>query len=231
MWSHHLEPKCLRFKYISQQVSQLNVSHPLRQAGKLWGPQDGLAVSYMHEKQDIHPRTIWGSLRKRGLILGRDVSSITSIAYLKLCTIMGHFSCICESQQQRKPDLQGRDRLAKVGKSGSLERGKSYNHRVSGEQYVQGSVDKSCPTLCNPMDYIAHQAPLSKEFPSQEYCCGLPFPSLGIFSNQGWKPWSHEWAGGFFTTETPGKPREWYRATQCVSVGVTLVFYIHTCVA
>ena len=147
MWSHHLEPKCLRFKYISQQVSQLNVSHPLRQAGKLWGPQDGLAVSYMHEKQDIHPRTIWGSLIKRGLILGRDVSSITSIAYLKLCTIMGHFSCICESQQQRKPDLQGRDRLAKVGKSGSLERGKSYNHRVSGEQYVQGSVDKSCPTL------------------------------------------------------------------------------------
>lgn len=32
------EPKCLRFKYISQEVSQLNVSYPLRQAGKLWAP-------------------------------------------------------------------------------------------------------------------------------------------------------------------------------------------------
>lgn len=169
MWSHHLESKCLRFTYISQEVPQLNVSHLLRQAGKLGAPQDGLAVSYMHEKLDIHPRAILGSLRKRGLILGRYVSSITPISYLKLCTIMGHFSCICESQQQRKPDLQGRDRLAKVGKWGSLERGKSHNHQVSGEQHVQGSVDKSCPTPCDPMDYTAHQASLSKEFPSQEY--------------------------------------------------------------
>ena len=56
------------------------------------------------------------------------------------------------------------------------------------------------------MDYIAHQAPLSKELPSQEYCCGLPFPSLGIVPTQGWKPWSPEWAGGLFTTETPGNP-------------------------
>ena len=28
---------------------------------------------------------------------------------------------------------------------------------------------QSCPTLCNPMDYIAHQIPLSMEFSRQEY--------------------------------------------------------------
>ena len=32
-------------------------------------------------------------------------------------------------------------------------------------------------TLCDPMDYIAHQAPLSMGFPRQEYWSGLPFPS------------------------------------------------------
>ena len=38
-----------------------------------------------------------------------------------------------------------------------------------------------CPTLCNRMDYIARQAPLSMEFSGQEYCSGLPFPSPGYF--------------------------------------------------
>ena len=30
-------------------------------------------------------------------------------------------------------------------------------------------VAKSCLTLCDPMDYIAHQTSLSMEFPHQEY--------------------------------------------------------------
>ena len=34
---------------------------------------------------------------------------------------------------------------------------------------------QSHPTLCNPMQ--AHQAPLSMEFPRQEYWSGLPFPT------------------------------------------------------
>ena len=34
-----------------------------------------------------------------------------------------------------------------------------------------------CPTLFNPMDYIAHQAPLSMEFSRQGYWSGLPFPT------------------------------------------------------
>jgi len=38
-------------------------------------------------------------------------------------------------------------------------------------------VGKSCLTLLRPCTTVAHQAPLSMEFPRQESCCGLPFPS------------------------------------------------------
>ena len=46
---------------------------------------------------------------------------------------------------------------------------------------------QSCPTLCNPMDYIAHQAPLSMYFSRQEYWNGLPFPTLGDLPDPGIK--------------------------------------------
>ena len=46
------------------------------------------------------------------------------------------------------------------------------------------SITESCPTLCSPMD-LAHQAPLSMEFPRQEYWSGLPFPSPGHLPTQG----------------------------------------------
>ena len=36
-----------------------------------------------------------------------------------------------------------------------------------------------CPTLCDPMDCIARQAPLSMGFSRQEYWSGLPCPSPG----------------------------------------------------
>ena len=41
------------------------------------------------------------------------------------------------------------------------------------------SVALSCPTFCNPMDYITRQAPLSMGPPRQECWSGLPFPSPG----------------------------------------------------
>ena len=52
----------------------------------------------------------------------------------------------------------------------------------------------------------AHQAPLSLRLPRQEYCSGLRFPSPGDLSDPGIKPISSALAGGFFTTEPPGKP-------------------------
>ena len=59
---------------------------------------------------------------------------------------------------------------------------------------------------------VAGQAPLSMGFPRQEYWRGLPFPSPGDLPNPGIKPTSPASAGGFFTTEPPGKPSFWLTA-------------------
>ena len=56
---------------------------------------------------------------------------------------------------------------------------------------------------------VAHQPPLFMEFSRQEYWSGLPFPPPGDLPNPGIKPISPASpavAGGFFTTEPPGKP-------------------------
>ena len=55
---------------------------------------------------------------------------------------------------------------------------------------------------------VAHQAPLSMEFPRQEYWSGLSFPT-----NPGIEPLSlvsPALAGRFFTTAPPGKPSMTY---------------------
>ena len=68
-------------------------------------------------------------------------------------------------------------------------------------------VAQSCPTLCNPMDYIACQAPLLMEFSSQEYWSGVSFPTPGSLCNPGFKPMSLESSTvDFFTTVPPEKP-------------------------
>ena len=70
-------------------------------------------------------------------------------------------------------------------------------------------VTQSCLTLCDPMDYIAHQAPLSMEFSRQKYCSGLPFPTPGDLPNLGIESVSlvsPALAGRFFTSVPPGKP-------------------------
>jgi len=43
-------------------------------------------------------------------------------------------------------------------------------------------------------------------FSRQEYWSGLPFPSPGDLPDLGVEPESPALAGGFFTTEPPGKP-------------------------
>jgi len=64
-------------------------------------------------------------------------------------------------------------------------------------------VAKSYPTLCNPMDCVAHQASL---FPRKDYWNGLPFPSLRDSPNPGIELPSPALAGRFFTAKPPGKP-------------------------
>ena len=56
---------------------------------------------------------------------------------------------------------------------------------------------------------VAHQAPLSMGLSRQEYWSGLPFLPLGDLSIPGIEhvsPVSPVLAGGFFSTEPPGKP-------------------------
>ena len=65
-------------------------------------------------------------------------------------------------------------------------------------------VNKSCLTLCNPMD--SSRAPLSRRLPRQEYWNGLSFPSPGDLSYPGIEHRSPALAGIFFMAEPPGKP-------------------------
>ena len=53
---------------------------------------------------------------------------------------------------------------------------------------------------------VARQAPLFMGFRRQGYRSGLPFPSSGDLPDPGIEPGSPALAGGFFTTEPPGKP-------------------------
>ena len=53
---------------------------------------------------------------------------------------------------------------------------------------------------------VAGQAPLSMRFSRQEYWRGLPFPPPGDVPHPGIEPTFPALAGGFFTTEPPGKP-------------------------
>ena len=53
---------------------------------------------------------------------------------------------------------------------------------------------------------VAYQVPLSVGFSRQEYWSGLSFPSPGDLPDPGMEPESSALAGGFFTTEPPGKP-------------------------
>ena len=54
---------------------------------------------------------------------------------------------------------------------------------------------------------IACQAPLCMVFSRQEYWNKLPFPPLGDLPDPGIEPASFALAGGFFTSEPPGKQK------------------------
>ena len=65
-------------------------------------------------------------------------------------------------------------------------------------------VAQLCLTICT-LWTVACQTPLSMGFPRQEYGSGLPFLSPGDVPDPGIELTS-TLAGGFFTTEPPGKP-------------------------
>ena len=55
---------------------------------------------------------------------------------------------------------------------------------------------------------VARQGPLSIGFPRQEYWSGFLFLSPGDLPDPRVKPRSPALADGFFTTESPGKPKD-----------------------
>ena len=59
--------------------------------------------------------------------------------------------------------------------------------------------------LCDPMDCIAHQAPLSMGFPKQEYWSGLPLPSSGDLPDPRIYPGSPALRADSLLSEPPGK--------------------------
>ena len=66
---------------------------------------------------------------------------------------------------------------------------------------------------------VAYQAPLSMGFLKQEYWSGLPFPSPGDLPDPGIEPTFPALAGGFFTSEPPGKPQISYTYTNIPTFG------------
>ena len=72
---------------------------------------------------------------------------------------------------------------------------------------------------------VARQAPLSMEFPRQEYWSMLPFPTPWDLPNPGIKPKSCEsssLAGRFFISEPPGKPLNHWTSRE-VLVSIVLI--------
>ena len=84
-----------------------------------------------------------------------------------------------------------------------------------------------CLTLCDPVA-IVHEASLSMGFSRQEYWSGLSFLSPEDLPNPGIKPVSSALAGGFFTTEPPGKLK---CVCVCVCICINEVkYYLESCI-
>ena len=76
-----------------------------------------------------------------------------------------------------------------------------------------GLITKLSASLCEPMDWRVLQAPLSMQFPRQEYWKGLPFPLQGFFLTQELNPHLlHLLLDRCYTNELPGKPLQSIRA-------------------
>ena len=79
-------------------------------------------------------------------------------------------------------------------------------HHLLGFEIVQfSSVTQSCPTLCDPMDWGACQAPLSMGFSKKEYWNVFPFPSPGNRPDPGIKPRSPALQADFLLAALRGK--------------------------
>ena len=75
---------------------------------------------------------------------------------------------------------------------------------------------------------VACWAPLSMEFPRQEYLSGLPFLPPGDLPNPGMEPLSPALAGELFTTEQPGFPEPDFSSMKVFSFSFPEVKWSHS---
>ena len=86
---------------------------------------------------------------------------------------------------------------------------------------VRGGCVFSLVRLFETLGAVAHQAPLSMEFPRQEYWSGLPLPTSGDLPHPGTElpfPVSPALVGRFFTTLPSGSPRGAHSKSFCSKV-------------
>ena len=82
---------------------------------------------------------------------------------------------------------------------------------LGGKWLTHACSGVSCPTHCNPTDYILAGSSVHGIF-RQEYRSGLPFPP-GDLPDPGIKPTSPTLSGRFFITEPSRKPSHVYTYT------------------
>ena len=100
---------------------------------------------------------------------------------------------------------------------------------VESPPLIRNCVQVCLPTQCDPMDYIAHQAPLSMGFFRQEYWSGLSVPPPGVLPNPGIEPESPvspALEGMFFTTksEAAAMPTPNQDLSECCACGGLIAF-------
>ena len=90
-----------------------------------------------------------------------------------------------------------------------LEFAQVHVHSIGDVTQTSHLLSLSSPSAFNfpTIRIFSNELSVHMGFPGQEYCSGLPFPSPGDLPNPGIKPTSLALAGGFFTSESPGKPR------------------------
>ena len=94
--------------------------------------------------------------------------------------------------------------LKAVLKGHSLLPQTGHSLNTSENKKVKVLVGQSCPTLCNPVDCITHQAPLSMGFSRQACWNGLPFLSPGNLPDPGIRLGSPAWQADSSPSELPG---------------------------
>ena len=88
--------------------------------------------------------------------------------------------------------------------------------------YMCVLISQSCLTLCDPMETVAHQAPLSMEFSRQESWSELPFPFPGDLPDPGIEPKSPAVQADSLLTKPPKDHKQTTRTDKLAQNSITI---------